>query len=306
MVSFFSPADRAGARMHHGSDKARPTNRRGTHATHRRHHRRQFRGRPGRRRAVRRPRRPGRRGGPHPGPDRRRGRPGPRRRSGPRAGPVPGGLRKARRRTPRSPPTCWRRTPRSTCWPTTPAAWSAEYRRTADGFEATIQGNHLGPFLLTNLLRERLRGGRVVNTASGAHRMSNLDPDDLVGSADDVQRVAGLRRGQGGQHPVHRGGRPPLAGHRERVVPPGRGAQQLRHRQGHPVLLPVRPVPDHPGEGRRAADLAGHHADRRADQRRLLHGAQADRAGRRRRPTRRSPPGCGKAAPRRSAGKGQR
>ena len=31
-----------------------------------------------------------------------------------------------------------------------------EYRRTKDGYEATIQGNHLAPFLLTNLLRERL------------------------------------------------------------------------------------------------------------------------------------------------------
>ncbi len=60
----------------------------------------------------------------------------------------------------------------------------SEYRRTSDGYEATIQGNHLGPFLLTNLLRERLSGGRVVNTASGAHRMSNLDPDDLVGAPE--------------------------------------------------------------------------------------------------------------------------
>ena len=59
-----------------------------------------------------------------------------------------------------------------------------EYRRTPDGFEATLQGNHLGPFLLTNLLRERLSGGRVVNTASDAHRRGNLDPDDLVGSAE--------------------------------------------------------------------------------------------------------------------------
>jgi NAD(P)-dependent dehydrogenase (short-subunit alcohol dehydrogenase family) len=57
-----------------------------------------------------------------------------------------------------------------------------EYRRTVDGFEATLQGNHLAPFLLTHLLRERLRGGRVVNTASRAHTRSNLDPDDLVGS----------------------------------------------------------------------------------------------------------------------------
>jgi NAD(P)-dependent dehydrogenase (short-subunit alcohol dehydrogenase family) len=59
-----------------------------------------------------------------------------------------------------------------------------EYRRTPDGFEATMQGNHLAPFLLTGLLRERLRGGRVVNTASDAHRRGTVDPDDLTGSAD--------------------------------------------------------------------------------------------------------------------------
>ncbi|BCY06596.1 SDR family NAD(P)-dependent oxidoreductase [Actinoplanes sp. L3-i22] len=45
----------------------------------------------------------------------------------------------------------------------------ARPRETVDGFEATMQCNHLGPFLLTNLLRERLAGGRVVNTASRAH-----------------------------------------------------------------------------------------------------------------------------------------
>jgi NAD(P)-dependent dehydrogenase (short-subunit alcohol dehydrogenase family) len=52
---------------------------------------------------------------------------------------------------------------------------------TVDGYESTIQGNHLGPFLLTNLLRERLRGGRVVNTASDAHKMGVVDPDNLTG-----------------------------------------------------------------------------------------------------------------------------
>ena len=57
------------------------------------------------------------------------------------------------------------------------------YTRTVDGFESTIQGNHLASFLLAGLLRERLRGGRMVNTASGAHRMGKLDPDDLTGSA---------------------------------------------------------------------------------------------------------------------------
>jgi NAD(P)-dependent dehydrogenase (short-subunit alcohol dehydrogenase family) len=57
------------------------------------------------------------------------------------------------------------------------------YRTTVDGYEATVQGNHLAPVLLADLLRERLAGGRVVSTASDAHRRSNLDPDDLVGSA---------------------------------------------------------------------------------------------------------------------------
>jgi daunorubicin C-13 ketoreductase len=55
------------------------------------------------------------------------------------------------------------------------------YRRTVDGFEATLQGNHLAPFLLTHLLRDRLRGKRVVNTASDAHRRAALDPHDLTG-----------------------------------------------------------------------------------------------------------------------------
>lgn len=57
------------------------------------------------------------------------------------------------------------------------------YVRTADGFEATVQGNHLAPFLLTSLLREPLRGGRVVNTASRAHTRGQADPDDFTGSA---------------------------------------------------------------------------------------------------------------------------
>jgi NAD(P)-dependent dehydrogenase (short-subunit alcohol dehydrogenase family) len=57
------------------------------------------------------------------------------------------------------------------------------YRRTPDGFEATLQGNHLAPFLLVHLLRERLAGGRVISTASDAHKRNNLDPDDMVGSS---------------------------------------------------------------------------------------------------------------------------
>ncbi len=55
---------------------------------------------------------------------------------------------------------------------------------TVDGLETTFAVNHLGPFLLTNLLLERLRRSapaRVVCTASDAHRFSGggLDFDDL-------------------------------------------------------------------------------------------------------------------------------
>jgi NAD(P)-dependent dehydrogenase (short-subunit alcohol dehydrogenase family) len=52
---------------------------------------------------------------------------------------------------------------------------------TADGFEQTFALNHLAPFLLTNLLLERLcaSSARVVTTASDAHRGGVVDLDDL-------------------------------------------------------------------------------------------------------------------------------
>jgi NAD(P)-dependent dehydrogenase (short-subunit alcohol dehydrogenase family) len=50
---------------------------------------------------------------------------------------------------------------------------------TSEGFERTFALNHLAPFLLTNLLRDRLAGGRVVTTSSDAHRFGRLDLDDL-------------------------------------------------------------------------------------------------------------------------------
>ena len=54
------------------------------------------------------------------------------------------------------------------------------WRKTTDeGFEQTIALNHLAPFLLTNLLRDRLAGGRVVTTSSDAHSSGALDLDDL-------------------------------------------------------------------------------------------------------------------------------
>ncbi len=55
----------------------------------------------------------------------------------------------------------------------------ASRKETDEGFERTFALNHLAPFLLTNLLRERLSGGRVVTTASDAHTGGRLDLDDL-------------------------------------------------------------------------------------------------------------------------------
>jgi NAD(P)-dependent dehydrogenase (short-subunit alcohol dehydrogenase family) len=55
---------------------------------------------------------------------------------------------------------------------------------TADGLEHTFALNHLAPFLLTNLLLDRLRESapaRVVTVSSGAQAMGRLDFDDLQG-----------------------------------------------------------------------------------------------------------------------------
>ena len=59
----------------------------------------------------------------------------------------------------------------------------SDRRETAEGFEMTFGVNHLGPFLLTDLLLDRLRASapaRIVTVSSDAHRMANgLDFDDL-------------------------------------------------------------------------------------------------------------------------------
>jgi retinol dehydrogenase-14 len=53
---------------------------------------------------------------------------------------------------------------------------------TADGLESVFATNHLGPFLLTNLLLQVLTANapaRVVTVASGAHAMGKIEFDDL-------------------------------------------------------------------------------------------------------------------------------
>ena len=65
--------------------------------------------------------------------------------------------------------------------------FSPQYRLSADGFELTFAVNHLAPFLLTNLLLERLKASapaRIVTVASEAHRRNRLDIGDLTRPRD--------------------------------------------------------------------------------------------------------------------------
>src|SRR3989440_12862126 len=59
----------------------------------------------------------------------------------------------------------------------------ARRHETADGLEEVFAVNHLAPFLLTNLLLERLKASapsRIVIVASEAHRGATLDYKDLL------------------------------------------------------------------------------------------------------------------------------
>ena len=60
------------------------------------------------------------------------------------------------------------------------AVFTSEYQQTEDGFELMLATNHLAPFLLTNLLRERLTGaGRVITVT--APSSTRVDIEQLIG-----------------------------------------------------------------------------------------------------------------------------
>jgi retinol dehydrogenase-14 len=64
--------------------------------------------------------------------------------------------------------------------------WATRHT-SVDGLEHTFAVNHLAPFLLTNLLLDRLRASapaRVVTVSSGAQALGNIDFDDLQGERD--------------------------------------------------------------------------------------------------------------------------
>jgi retinol dehydrogenase-12 len=68
---------------------------------------------------------------------------------------------------------------------------SPRYAESADGYELTIAVNHLAPFLLTNLLLDRLKASaqeetvsRIVTVASAAHKGAKLDPTTMAKPKD--------------------------------------------------------------------------------------------------------------------------
>ena len=57
---------------------------------------------------------------------------------------------------------------------------SLDRRETKDGIERQFGINHLGHFLLTTLLLDRMpEGSRIVNVASGAHKVGRIHFDDI-------------------------------------------------------------------------------------------------------------------------------
>lgn len=73
------------------------------------------------------------------------------------------------------------------------AAYTRRRQETAEGIEMQLAVNHLAPFLLTNLLRDRLVAGapaRVVTMSSGAHNAAAVRWDDL----EMRERYNGLRQ----------------------------------------------------------------------------------------------------------------
>src|SRR6266568_5101922 len=56
------------------------------------------------------------------------------------------------------------------------SVFTSRFQKTADGFELMLATNHLGPFLLTNLLRDRLAsGGRVITVTAPSTTQVNID-----------------------------------------------------------------------------------------------------------------------------------
>jgi NAD(P)-dependent dehydrogenase (short-subunit alcohol dehydrogenase family) len=60
--------------------------------------------------------------------------------------------------------------------------WETHRKLSQDGIELNFATNHLGPFLLTNLLLETIKNStpaRIINVSSGAHQSAGVNFDDI-------------------------------------------------------------------------------------------------------------------------------
>jgi NAD(P)-dependent dehydrogenase (short-subunit alcohol dehydrogenase family) len=111
--------------------------------------------------------------------------------------------------------------------------------RTKDGFETQIGTNHLGHFALTGLLLVHVRD-RVVQIASGAHRIGKIDLEDLNWERRTYRRWPAYGQSKLANllfvHELQR--RLAAAGSPVRAVAahPGVAATELQGRTGNPIL----------------------------------------------------------------------
>ena len=159
---------------------------------------------------------------------------------------------------------------------------------TADGLERTFALNHLAPFLLTNLLLDRLRqspAARVVTVSSNAHTHG---PDRLRRPPGRTLLLgrSGLQPVQAGERPLHvRAGQSASRhlGHRQRPAP-GSGAHLLRgggtRRRATVPRPPRASVHEEPRPGSRHLHPSRVRPRSRARHRSLLRQQQGEAVGR--------------------------
>jgi NAD(P)-dependent dehydrogenase (short-subunit alcohol dehydrogenase family) len=63
------------------------------------------------------------------------------------------------------------------------------HQLTSDGFEETLQVNHLAPFLLTHLLLPKIRG-RIINVSSGVHGGGEVEPFERLNTLEGYDAYA--------------------------------------------------------------------------------------------------------------------
>jgi len=72
---------------------------------------------------------------------------------------------------------------------------STKRQMSIDGFELTFATNYLGPFLLTQLLLDRVNpAGRIINVASRAHYRGMLDLDEVTDQRARYSSMAAYAR----------------------------------------------------------------------------------------------------------------